>query len=284
MIIDSHCHAWETWPYDPAVPDPATRGRAERLLWEMDQNGVSAAVLISAGIRGNPSNSAYTQSVAAASGGRLLAFPDVDCRWSVTHHRPGAAERLEAAVATRRCAGFTHYLDEKADPSWLVSADGLDFFETAARHNLIASLSCGPSQMPTVTALAERFPQVPFLLHHLGWVPASPSLDREALRRVIDGARLPNLFIKVSGFGYAVADGWNFPCKPALSIAQALCDAYGPRRLIWGSDYPVSQRYMTYRQSLEIVRSHCDFLSGAEMSDVIGGNMRRLLEGREFST
>jgi predicted TIM-barrel fold metal-dependent hydrolase len=134
--------------------------------------------------------------------------------------------------------------------------------------------------MPTVTALAERFPQVPFLLHHLGWVPASPSLDREALSRVIDGARLPNLFIKVSGFGYAVADGWNFPCKPALSIARALCDAYGPRRLIWGSDYPVSQRYMTYRQSLEIVRSHCSFISDGEMSDVLGGNIRRLLEGR----
>ena len=35
---------------------------------------------------------------------------------------------------------------------------------------------------------------------------------------------------------------------------------------------------MTYRQSLEIVRTHCSFISGNDMQKVLGGNMKALLE------
>ena len=43
MIIDSHCHAWTTWPYDTSVPDPQHRGVIEQLLFEMDKEGVDRA-------------------------------------------------------------------------------------------------------------------------------------------------------------------------------------------------------------------------------------------------
>ena len=29
MIIDSHCHAWARWPYDPPVPDPESKGASD---------------------------------------------------------------------------------------------------------------------------------------------------------------------------------------------------------------------------------------------------------------
>ena len=31
MIVDAHCHVWERWPYQPPVPDPDARARAEQL-------------------------------------------------------------------------------------------------------------------------------------------------------------------------------------------------------------------------------------------------------------
>ena len=50
-IIDSHCHAWAYWPYQPPVPDPESRGVVAQLLHEMDQNeaGESAVTLNIAG-------------------------------------------------------------------------------------------------------------------------------------------------------------------------------------------------------------------------------------------
>ena len=277
MIIDAHCHAWEHWPYQPAVPDPLVRSCAERLLWEMDQAGVVKAVLIAAQIDHNPGNNAYTADRARGSGGRLLAFPGVDCRWDATHHTPGAADRLRAVAKQFNPVGFTHYLHEDHNPSWLLSSDGLAFFAAADALRLIVSLACGPSQLPTLCALARHFPRTPFMIHHLGRVKAEP-FDQEGLQVLLQCASVPNLYVKLSGFGYAVRDGWDYPCRPALSVVQAVYDNFGPARLCWGSDYPISQRYMTYRQTLEVVRTYCRFIPEPDMQQVLGGTFQALVD------
>ena len=71
MIIDSHCHAWAHWPYEPPVPDPLSRGSIAQLLFEMDQNGVDRAVIICAAIAHNPNNTAYVVDAARSLGSPL---------------------------------------------------------------------------------------------------------------------------------------------------------------------------------------------------------------------
>ena len=51
MIVDSHCHAWRRWPYQPPVPDPESRGLVEQLLWEMDRHGVDRAAVVDAALK-----------------------------------------------------------------------------------------------------------------------------------------------------------------------------------------------------------------------------------------
>lgn len=279
-IIDAHCHAWRHWPYQPLVPDPLSRANADRLLWEMEQSGVASAILISASIDHNPDNAGDSATWARASGSRLLAFPDVDCRWHPSHHSVGAAQRLQAVVRRLHPIGFTHYLFEDRDPSWLLSDDGLAFFAAAGALRLVVSLACGARQMPTVVKLADRFPDIPFLIHHLGRVKVAP-LDGDGLRLLLAAAASPNIHIKLSGFGYAVETGWDFPCTDTQPLVRALYEHFGASRLLWGSDYPVSQRYMTYRQTLEIVRTHCAFIPHDEMQQVLGGNMQALIASRQ---
>ena len=277
MIIDAHCHAWQIWPYQPPVPDAQSRARVERLLWEMDQTGVERAVLISAAIDGNPDNYRYTRACALDAPQRLVAFPDVDCRWHATHQTRGAAERLRSVLRSFDPVGFTHYLDEAADPAWLLSPEGLAFFTVADRARVIVSLACGARQLPAVGVLARRFPDTPFLIHHLGRVKARPS-DSEGLRALLELASVGNVYIKLSGFGFAQDDGWDFPCTHSMEVVRSIYGSFDASRLCWGSDYPVSQRYMTYRQSLEIVRTHCSFIHADDMHKVLGGNMQALLE------
>jgi predicted TIM-barrel fold metal-dependent hydrolase len=97
---------------------------------------------------------------------------------------------------------------------------------------------------------------------------------------LLAAATAPNIHIKLSGFGYALETGWDFPCTDTQPLVRALYEHFGASRLLWGSDYPVSQRYMTYRQTLEIVRTHCAFIPHNEMQQVLGGNMQALITSR----
>lgn len=274
MIIDAHCHAWRHWPYQPPVPDPESRGSAAQLLWEMDQSGVDRAIVICAAIGGNPHTNEDNLAAARNAGGRLVPFADVDSRWSSTHHVPGAPGRFAQVLDRLQPLGVTHYLDESADASWLLGEEGAACLSMLEERGVILSLACGPTQMAVVGEAAARHPGLAILVHHMGRARAG---DAEALACVLAAASCPNVHVKLSGFGYGVPDPWAFPYPAMQDAARALRDAYGAGRLCWGSDYPVVRKFMTYRQSLEIVRSLCRFLDAGERAQILGGTMGGLL-------
>jgi L-fuconolactonase len=274
MIIDAHCHAWNTWPYRPAVPDPHSRGAVEQLLHEMDQNGVDQALVVCAQLDHNPENNAYVAEQVQRFPDRLHQLVDLDSEWSPTYHQPGAARRLQQMAHRWPVIGFTHYLSRDDDGSWLLSEEGQAVFTIAASNKLLASLSCLPHQQPAIRVLAERFPTVPILCHHLGFTGLG---QPENLAQVMASARLPNIYLKVSGFAYAAPVKWEYPYAEVLPIVRALYEAFGARHMCWGSDYPVVRYYMTYRQSLEVFRTHCTFISAEDQAWILGRTLNALL-------
>lgn len=275
MIIDSHTHAWESWPYQPPVPDFDSRGRVEQLLWEMNRFGVDRAVLVCARIEHNPDNNDYVAACVAQYPDRLIQFADVDCCWMESYHQPGAADRLDEAADRYRLQGFTHYL--KDDVQWFESSEGLAFFETAERRRLIASLALSPGWQPALRALARRFPGVPFLCHHMAGVRAGVPEPESGLEDVLRSAEVPNIHIKLSGFHYVSRNSWGFPYTDTREVVKRLFDAYGPDRLCWGSDYPVVRFSMTYQHALEAFRTHCDFIPVTDREKILGASLDRLL-------
>ena len=274
MIVDSHCHAWRRWPYQPPVPDPQSRGLVEQLLWQMDRNGVDQAAVVCARIDHNPDNNDYVAECVRSHPDRLYQIADVDCSWSDTYHTPGAAERLAQAVERYGLRGFTHYVRTDDDGAWFLSADGLAFLETAAELRQVASFAVPARLQPVLRQVARRFPSLPFLCHHMaGARVADPSL----LDEIVQSAELPNIHVKLSGFHYASRVAWEYPYPDCAPIVRALYDAFGPERLHWGSDYPVVGRAMTYQQSLEAVRTHCHFIPDHAMSRVLGDSLHDLL-------
>ncbi|HZC25886.1 MAG TPA: amidohydrolase family protein, partial [Actinopolymorphaceae bacterium] len=173
MILDSHCHAWRRWPYDPPVPDPATHGSVEQLLYEMDRHGVEKAALVCArigtGPNANEDNNDDAATAAARHPDRIAVIADVDCSWRTEHHTPGAAGRLREVAERLGIAGFTHYVHADND-RWFRSEAGMEFFATAAELDLVASLALGPAWHADLRAVARASPTLPILVHHLGSV------------------------------------------------------------------------------------------------------------------
>lgn len=284
MIIDSHCHAWDTWPYHQPVPDRESRGKVEQLLYEMDCAGVDQAVIVCAQLEHNLTNNLYVAEQILKYPDRLHQLADLDSEWSETYHQPGAAERLRQVAAELPVCGFTHYLKREEDGSWLNSQEGQEMLDVAEDLRLLVSLSCYPHQQPEIRKAAARHSSVSFLCHHLGF----PAFGKESggvefriqenVSQILKSADVENIYLKVSGFAYAAGRNWDFPYADIQWILKSEYQAFGPHRLCWGSDYPVVRSFMTYPQSLEVLRSHCPFIPADEMQIILGGNLSKLLK------
>ena len=167
--------------------------------------------------------------------------------------------------------GFTHYVDDADDGSWFLSADGQEFLTTAAGLNQIVSIHLPVQIQPVLRRLAEQFPDTPFLCHHMAYPVTDQGPEGEALKSILESAARTNIHVKLSGFHYAAPTGWDYPHSASRYIVRALYEAFGPERLHWGSDYPVVRWAMTYRQALEVIRTHCsDIIPPPDMERVLG--------------
>jgi predicted TIM-barrel fold metal-dependent hydrolase len=241
----------------------------------MDSNGVSQALVVCAAIDLNGGNIDYVTASCKAHPGRLRVVADLDCPWSPTYHLPGSADRLACLADLYELAGFTHYFEERND-GWLLSDEAEAVFSLAGSRRLLVSLALGPAWQADLRRVALRHPEVTILCHHLGDVRAG---DVAGLAEVIASAEVQNIYVKASGFHYASRRSWDAPWPDALEMLHRIFDAYGPERLCWGSDFPASTRFCTFRQSLEAVREHCDFLGTEDLRLVLGGSLASILAG-----
>ena len=277
MIVDSHCHAWSYWPYEPKVPDPESKGTVEQLIWEMDHNGVEQACIVAAQIEHNPDNNDYVAAKLREYPNRLHLFADVDSVWSDTYHKLGAVERLEAAIKRWPMRGVTHYLADD-DGSWLTSDQGMEWFAAIAENKLIASIACQPQHQPALRKVAEKYPTMPILCHHMSSLHSSLQPDSRPVREVLESAAMPNIHLKFSGFHYLGERGWDYPNFDTHWIYRLCYEHFGVR-MCWGSDFPACLRYVMYKHSLEAFRTYCSFIPEKAKADILGATMGKLLEG-----
>lgn len=172
MRIDSHCHAWASWPYTDR-PEPVDSGRIDTLVRSLRNGNVDAALVVVAEIGPEPDNLGYIEAAAQAHPSLLRILADIDSFWSPHYKQPRSAHRLEQLLERHpTISGISHYPDEDDDEwaQWAVSADGLSLFRLAADRGLIVSLACMPHQLAAVRTIAERNPSLPLLIHHLGMI------------------------------------------------------------------------------------------------------------------
>jgi predicted TIM-barrel fold metal-dependent hydrolase len=250
---------------------------------QMDSCGVERCLVVCASVDGND-NLAYVLSAARSHPSRVSVLADLDCPWSSTYHVAGAGDRMRALAEGGGIAGITHYLGRDND-GWLLGADADEVFAEAGRRSLVISLSARPVWQADLRLLAARHPTVPVLCHHLG-LPATADLDGPGLSEVTASAAVANILIKASGAHYLPDRAHHQPDNPRPDAAgrrhrallQRVVDAYGPDRVVWGSDYPACLRYgVTYRQTIEFVLEQCAPLGPEGRSKVMGGTLERLL-------
>lgn len=150
--------------------------------------------------------------------------------------------------------GKESYLDTFADPG--VRA----LWKQAVDLGLIIELHIGPDYAKQAGEAMKAFPGCKVLIDHL----AEPHLGTGVeFANVLDLAKFPNVFMKLSGLGHFADDSPLF--ESALPFTNRVIKEFGPDRMVWGSGTP------------RIVDAHMKGYSAVDIAKVKGGNLRQLL-------
>jgi predicted TIM-barrel fold metal-dependent hydrolase len=175
---------------------------------------------------------------------------------------PTFAADLARFSNDKRFVGIRGYLWSPAEGITLSAAQLANLRDLARRGMSLDIISRGTTNpKPQVEALCAAVPNLRIIINHLaGAQGAVPSAEWElSIRRLAD--LCPNLYIKFSSFFDMFATGaptWTAPTdlasyKPTFDVFMT---AFGPDRMIWGSNWPVSDLGGSYTDQIRIAEEY----------------------------
>ncbi|MFE3138768.1 amidohydrolase family protein [Streptomyces scopuliridis] len=275
-VIDAHHHIWDLsvrdqdWITGPAMAPIRRNFTLADLDAETRAAGVSATVLVQT--IGVPEET--PEFLAAAHGSDLVAgvvgWTDLTA--------PGVADTLAALrelPGGGRLVGIRHQVQGEPDPEWLLRPDVRRGLAAVAAAGLAYDLVILEHQLPAATKAAELLPGLTFVLDHLGKPPIAGGATEPWAGLVRELAARPNTVCKLSGMVTEAAwDSWT--AEGLRPYAGTVLDAFGPERLMFGSDWPVCRLAATYGEVLDAARTVTDGLSEDERDAVFRGTARRV--------
>ena len=167
--------------------------------------------------------------------------------------------------------GVRHVVQDEPDDAFMLGRDFQRGIAKLHAHGLTYDILIYPKQLEAAVRLAEAFPLQPFVLDHVAKPPVkSGALEPWAgqLRRL---ARLPNVHCKVSGL-ITEADHRAWRPEDLRPYLDVVFEAFGPARLMWGSDWPVCLFAGAYERTFRVVDDYAARLTAAERDALFGGN------------
>jgi predicted TIM-barrel fold metal-dependent hydrolase len=265
MIVDAQVHVWRAtagFP-DPAatIVSPLCDVPIELAREYMAEYEVDRAVLVQPLYPGE--DNSYVADCAAANPERFAAVCVVDPL------KEGAADRLEYWVLGRGCRGLRLRPRLPSESAMFGHPDTYPLWERARSLKVIVSVLASPEHLQAIAALAERFPEVPIVIDHMGYPDVTGGVGAPGFKALLDLSHFQRLFVKVSGYYYYSREG--YPYADCLDFFNTLYDVFGPTRLIWGSDFPHVLLKTGYRRSLQLQQRVHPFLVGSRDLDLIMG-------------
>jgi len=268
MNIDSHQHFWR---YDAVRDAWITEAMAvlqrdflpEHLVTELTANAMDASVAVQA----DQSETETMLLVDFAEKNERIAgvVGWVDLRSS------NLADRLEYFSHFSKLRGFRHIAQAEPDDRFLMREDFVRGVAQLRTFGFTYDILVYPKQLPAAIELVTRFPEQRFVIDHCAKpeIKAGKTEPWATYMRKI--AQHQNVFCKVSGL-LTEGDWKHWKPDDFRPYLDVLFDAFGPDRLMFGSDWPVCLLAGTYRQVKQLVETYVKDFSQADRKKIFGGN------------
>jgi len=282
-IVDAHHHVWDLaarpqpWLDTSAALAPLRRNfLLADLIPQAATAGVAATVVVQTVCEPDETPDLLALAAAGELVAGVVGWTDLGA--------PGVADAiawLRALPGGRCLRGVRHPLLTEADPGWLDRAEIRRGLSALADAGLTFDLVMRPEQLPGAVRTATALPGLTFVLDHLGNVAVRLQPDPAWVSALTALGRLPNTMCKLSGIfsvpapplgGSQTRDADPVAhLRPYLHVAL---DAFGPDRLMFGSDWPPCTLGASYAEVVSSAIALTGELSDAERTAILGGNAR----------
>ena len=249
VCIDAHHHLWRYLP-----PGPAWMGGGMEVLRRDFLVEDLRAVTAEAGVTGTIvvetertiSETEWLSEVAASE--------DLIC--GVVGWAPltisGAALELERVAALPKMKAVRHPIHDEPDDQFVLREDFNRGIAELKRFDLRYDILIYEKHLPQTIEFVDRHPNQIFIMDHVG----KPRIRDRALspwrENMRDLARRPNVYCKLSGI--VTEDDWHQWSYDSLrSYMEIVLAAFTPKRLMFGSDWPVVTLASSYRRWIDNV-------------------------------
>lgn len=194
----------------------------------------------------------------------------------------GAVARLRAQPGGSFLRGIRHPLLSEPDPAWLTRPEVLHGLRGLGNTGLCFDVIALRHQLGSAVAAARSVPGVSFVLNHLGGPPVGTGEHpgdgtwASTVRRL---GELSNVTCKLSG-----VHGPSVRASTLRPYYDTVLEAFGPDRLMFGSDWPVSSLAATYGEVCAVYRELTADLTASEQAAIFDRTARRVYGLGEAST
>lgn len=183
--------------------------------------------------------------------------------------------QLQKYAGHPKFAGVRHVLHDEPDINFMLHPDFIRGISMLASYNLVYDLLVFPEHLPNSITLVKQFPNQVFVLDHI----AKPLISKQILspwKEYIEAlAKLPNIYCKVSGM-VTEADWENWKTEDFTPYLDTVFNAFGSKRIMIGSDWPVCKVAGSYSQVMNIVINYIDKLPATEKEMILGGTAEKV--------
>jgi L-fuconolactonase len=184
---------------------------------------------------------------------------------------PQAGQRMKFLARCEKLRGFRHIAQDEPDDRFLVHEDFVRGVSCLREFHFTYDILIYPRQLPAALELVSRFPEQRFVIDHLA-KPEIKARDRSRWGVLMQKiAAHPNVYCKLSGM-VTEADWQQWKKKDFRPYLDVVFDAFGPQRLMFGSDWPVCLLAATYQQVLEIVEEYFQDCATEVKEKIFGGS------------
>jgi L-fuconolactonase len=271
MRIDAHHHLWTLarGDYGWLTPELAPIYRDFRLsdlAPHLSAAGIDGTILVQAAPTEAETmfllNVAETAEVVRG----VVGWTDFDAAAGVA--------RIEALAAWNLLVGLRPMVQDIADDDWLLGAALPPLLTAMARNGLVFDALVLPRHLPRLLRVVDRHPDLQFVLDHCGKPPLATGEIARWQRDIALLAEHSNIVCKLSGLVTEAAPDWQI--ADLRQAVDHVVTCFGPRRLLWGSDWPVVNLAGGYAKWLAAAETLLADLSSDEKADIFGGNAARV--------